>query len=90
MNANSCAAQAECCGNKTRYTREGLRRGLGRRELKERGRGMKDRVDKSMGIATIIAEALAKIKPTEPLRFANVCGDVFFPPPVVLAARVFA
>ncbi len=30
---------------------------------------MKDRVDKSMGIVTRIAEALARIKPTEPVRF---------------------
>jgi hypothetical protein len=30
--------------------REGLRRGAGRRELKKRGRGMKDCVDKSIGI----------------------------------------
>jgi hypothetical protein len=29
---------------------------------------MKDLVDKSMGIVTHIAEALARIKPTEPLR----------------------
>jgi hypothetical protein len=29
---------------------------------------MKDLVDKSMGIVTRIAEALARIKPTEPLR----------------------
>jgi hypothetical protein len=28
---------------------------------------MKDRVDKSMGIVTHIAEVLAKIQPTEPL-----------------------
>jgi hypothetical protein len=32
---------------------------------------MKDRVDKSMGIVTRIAEALARIKPTEPLRLAK-------------------
>ncbi len=32
---------------------------------------MKDRVDKSMGIVTLIVEALAKIKPTDPLRFAK-------------------
>ena len=32
---------------------------------------MKGRVDKSMGIATRIAEALARIKPTEPLRLAK-------------------
>ncbi len=29
---------------------------------------MKDRVDKSMGIVTHIAEALPRIKPTDPLR----------------------
>jgi hypothetical protein len=29
---------------------------------------MKDRVDKSMGIVTRIAEDLARIKPTDPLR----------------------
>jgi hypothetical protein len=28
---------------------------------------MQDRVDKSMGIVTLITEALAKIKPTEPI-----------------------
>ncbi len=30
---------------------------------------MKEHVDKSMGIVTLIAEALAKIKPTEPFIF---------------------
>ena len=32
---------------------------------------MKGRVDKSMGIVTHIAEGLARIKPTDPLRVAN-------------------
>jgi len=32
--------------------RDGLRRGGARRELKKRGRGMKDRLDKSMGIVS--------------------------------------
>jgi hypothetical protein len=32
---------------------------------------MKDHVDKSMGIVTRIAEALARIKPTESLRLAK-------------------
>jgi hypothetical protein len=32
---------------------------------------MKDRVDKSMGRATLIVEVLGDIKPTEPLRFAK-------------------
>ncbi len=63
-----CAAQTDCCGNKTR---DGSRRGGARRELKNRGRGMKDRTDKSMGIVTLIPQALAKIKPTEPLRFTK-------------------
>jgi hypothetical protein len=34
-------------------------------ESERNGRGMKGRVDKSMGIGTLIAEALASIKPTE-------------------------
>jgi hypothetical protein len=33
---------------------------------------MKGRVDKSMGIVTRIAEALARIKPTKPLRLPSV------------------
>jgi hypothetical protein len=37
--------------------------------------GIKDRVDKSMGIVTLIAEALARSRPTESLRFAK---RVFF------------
>jgi hypothetical protein len=32
---------------------------------------MKDRVDKSMGMVTLIAEAFAKLKPTEPFRLAK-------------------
>jgi hypothetical protein len=32
---------------------------------------MKDRVDKSMGIVTRIAEVLDRIKPTDPLRLAK-------------------
>jgi hypothetical protein len=42
----------DCSGIKTK---DWLRRGGTRRELKKRGRGMKDRVDKSMGIVTRIA-----------------------------------
>jgi hypothetical protein len=55
-------SQEDCYGNKTRH---GLRRGGPRRELIKRGGGMKDCVDKSMGIVTLIPEALDKIKPTE-------------------------
>jgi hypothetical protein len=32
---------------------------------------MKDHVDKSMGIVTLIVETLVKINPTEPLRFSK-------------------
>jgi hypothetical protein len=32
---------------------------------------MKDLVDKSMGIVTLIPETLPRIKPTDPLRLAN-------------------
>ncbi len=46
----------------------GLRRGGTRREFKKRGKGMKDLVDKWMGIVTRIAEDLVRIKRTESLR----------------------
>jgi hypothetical protein len=35
---------------------------------------MKDRVDKSMGIVTLIPVDLVKIKPTDPLRFTKCPG----------------
>jgi hypothetical protein len=37
----------------------------------KRGRGMKDRVDKSMGIVTLIVESLDNIKSTETLRLVK-------------------
>jgi hypothetical protein len=37
----------------------------------KRGSGIKGREDKSNGIEILIAEALAKINPTEPLRLAK-------------------
>ena len=52
-------------------TSDGLIRGGARREFKKRGRGRKDRVDKSTGIVTLIGESLVKIKPTVPLRFVK-------------------
>ena len=55
-------------------TRKELRRGAGRRELKKRGRGMKDHVYKSIGIVTLIIEDLAKINRTESLRFVKRAG----------------
>ncbi len=40
---------------------------------------MKDHVDESMGIVTVIVEALTKIKHTESSRFANLgCVIVFY------------
>jgi hypothetical protein len=42
-----------------------------RRERMKRGRSMKDRVDKSRGMETLIDETFAKIKPTESLRLAK-------------------
>ena len=36
-----------------------------------RGNGIKDREDRSSGIEILIAEAFAKINPTEPLRLAK-------------------
>ena len=52
-------------------TKHWLRRGDTRRELKKRGKGIKDRVDNSMGIVTRIAEDLTRIKPTESLRLVK-------------------
>ena len=51
--------------------RKGVRRGGARRERKNRGRGMIDLVDKSRGIVNLITEAMAKIKPTDPLRLVK-------------------
>ena len=39
--------------------------------MKKRGKGMKDHVDESMGIVTVIVEDLAKIKHTESSRFSK-------------------
>jgi len=62
-------------GNKNR---EGARRGGVRRHRKKRGRGMKDRVDKSRGIVTLIVEALATIKRTGTSRSDKQAGLFFF------------
>ena len=40
----------------------------------KRGKGMKDRVDKSRGIVTLMTETLANIKPIETLRLAKQTG----------------
>ena len=43
-------------------TKDGLRRGVVRRELKNRGNGMKGRVDKSIGIVTLITSGNSPVK----------------------------
>jgi hypothetical protein len=43
----------------------------------KRAVGMKGRVDKSRGMETLIAEALAKIKPTATLRLAKQAARFF-------------
>ena len=42
-----------------------------RRERMKRDSGMKGRDERSRGMEILIAEALAKIKPSEPLRLAK-------------------
>ncbi len=54
--------------------REGARSGATRLDRMKRGSGIKDRDDRSSGIEIRIAEALAKINPTDPLILAN-CSD---------------
>ncbi len=58
---------------------------------------MKDRVDKSMGIVTHIAEALARDKPTDPLRLTKRearkkrnCSDSSGNSPVKILASRYA
>ena len=63
-----CVAQSERGGIKTR---EGTTSGVWRLERMKHGSGMKDREDKSSGIEILIAEAFAKIRPTEPLRLVK-------------------
>ena len=44
----------------------------------KRGRGMTDRVHKSRGMVTLITEALARIKPTDPLKLAKLVPNTHF------------
>ncbi len=63
--------------------------------LKNRGRGVKDHVDKSMRIVTHITEVLGRIKPTESLRLVMCeahkkrnCSDSSGNPPAkILSSR---
>jgi hypothetical protein len=63
----TCAGQANHRGEKTR---EGTKSGAARLGRMKRGRGMTDRDDKSSGIEIRMADALAKINPTDPLILA--------------------
>jgi hypothetical protein len=49
----------------------GAKSGVGHLERIKHGSGIKGREDKSSGIEILIAEAFAKINPTEPLRLAE-------------------
>ncbi len=48
-------------------TREGAKNGVAHLERMKHGSGIKDRDDRSSGIEIRIADALAKINPTDPL-----------------------
>ena len=50
--------------------REGAKSGAARLDLMKRGRGINGRDDRSSGIEIRIADALAKINPTDPLILA--------------------
>ena len=63
----TCAAQANRRGENTR---EGTKSGAARLGRMKRGRGMNGRDDKSSGIEIRMADALAKINPTDPLILA--------------------
>jgi hypothetical protein len=51
-------------------TREEAKKGRGRLRQIKRGRGIKGRDDKSRGMEILMAEAFAKINPTDPLILA--------------------
>jgi hypothetical protein len=51
-------------------TREGAKSGAARLDLMKHGRGINGRDDKPSGIDIRMADALAKIKPTDPLILA--------------------
>jgi hypothetical protein len=52
-------------------TRKGAKSGIGRLERMKRGNGRKGRDDRSSGIEILMADAFAKINPTDPLRLAK-------------------
>ena len=65
LNKNpSCVAQAEHTGEKIR---EGAKSVVGLLERMKSGGGIKGLDDKSSGMEILIAEAFAKINPTDPL-----------------------
>jgi hypothetical protein len=64
----TCAAEANRRGEKTR---EGAKSGVTRLDRMKRGSGIKGRDDRSSGIEIRIADALAKINPTDPFILAK-------------------
>ena len=54
---------------------ERVRRGGTRRDPGMKGRGMKDHVDKSRGIVTLIPETLPKIKTTQKVKLIRFLGQ---------------
>ncbi len=64
----SCASYAEQRGEKTR---EGAKSDIGLLERMKDGGGIKGPDDKSSGMEILMAEAFAKIKPTDPLILAK-------------------
>jgi hypothetical protein len=51
--------------------REGAKSGIGCLERMKHGNGINDRDDRSSGIEILMADAFAKINPTDPLRLAK-------------------
>ena len=65
-------------------TREGTKIGVGRLERINRGRGMKDRDERSRGIEIRMTDVFVIIKPTSPFRLVKHTGNETDPiPPAV-------
>ena len=56
---------------KGKSTREGAQNDVGRRERRKRGRGMKERDERSKGTEIRIPDTFAMIKPTAPFKLAK-------------------
>ena len=53
-------------------TRKGGTNGVGRHERMKRGRGMKDRDERSRGIEIRLTDVFSIIKPTTPIKLAKI------------------